>query len=154
MKALKIFSVLFLSIAFTNLSYAQDAKTETIPVSGNCGMCKDKIEKAAKEAGAKDAEWNVETKTLTIKYSAATTNTAKIQQGIAAVGYDTRDVKAADEAYDKLHGCCKYDRKSLKKEEKPGTDAAKAKADCCKKEDGKTASKDGKEQKSCCSEAH
>ena len=57
MKALKIFSfaTIFMAMATLSLpmsSFAQNAKTETIPVSGNCGMCKSKIEKAAKTAAA------------------------------------------------------------------------------------------------------
>lgn len=153
MKTLKIFPLLAIFIAITNFSFAQKATTETIPVSGNCGMCKSKIEKAAKQAGAADADWSADTKTLTVKYSSTSTNAAKIQQAIAAVGYDTRDVKASDEAYDKLHGCCKYERKEVKKE--GNLDAAnKSKEDACKKECEKPVAKDGKAAKSCCGETN
>ena len=65
-------------------------------------MCKAKIEKAAKSTGVKEASWDADKKILTVKYSSASTNAAKIQQAVAAVGYDTRDVKATDEAYDQL----------------------------------------------------
>src|ERR1700754_797806 len=108
MKTFKIFSLFAISLAFVSTSFAQD-KTETIPVSGNCGMCKNNIEKAAKKAGATSADWNTESKILTVKYNSTATNAAKIQQGIAAVGYDTRDFKTTDAAYEKLHACCKYD---------------------------------------------
>lgn len=150
MKTFKIFSIIALCIAFSTTSFAQ-SKTDTIPVSGNCGMCKNNIEKAAKKAGAASADWNTESKILTVKYNSSSTNAAKIQQSIASVGYDTRDFKAADEAYDKLHSCCKYER--VKKDEQPSASVQKGKADCCSKEgEGKTA-KEG-ETKSCCSEAH
>jgi mercuric ion binding protein len=151
MKTLKIFSIIALCIAFTTTSFAQ-SQTDTIPVSGNCGMCKTNIEKAAKKAGASDADWDTESKVLTVKYNSSSTNAAKIQQSIASVGYDTRDFKAADAAYDKLHGCCKYDR--VKKAEQPSAAVQKSKdASCCSKEgEGKTAA-EGKE-KSCCSETH
>lgn len=135
MKTFKIFPALVLCVTLSIMSSAQEIKTETIPVSGNCEMCKGNIEKAAKKAGATEADWNVETKSLTLTYNSGATNAAKIQQGIAAVGYDTRDVKAADAAYDKLHDCCKYDRKEMKKDAKPGMDATKAKASCCDKDD-------------------
>ena len=69
MKAFKIFSFAALFMALTSVSFAQNAKTETIPVSGNCGMCKGKIEKAAKSAGASDANWDVDAKMLTVKYN-------------------------------------------------------------------------------------
>jgi periplasmic mercuric ion binding protein len=144
MKALKIFSfaTIFMAIATLSLpmnSVAQNAKTETIPVSGNCGMCKSKIEKAAKTGGVEDAKWDVDAKTLTVKYNSSTTNAAKIQTAVAAVGYDTRDVKATNEAYNKLHGCCQYDRAAATNDD--------AKMDCCK--DGKC-SKPGHDGKDCC----
>ncbi|HMR91349.1 MAG TPA: cation transporter [Chitinophagaceae bacterium] len=149
MKTLKIVTVFTFALFLVNSAMAQKATTETIPVSGNCGMCKTKIEKAAKTAGAEEADWNADTKTLTVKYKSASTNAAKIQQGIAAVGYDTRDVRATDEAYEKLHSCCKYERKELKKEGKTGGDLTKTEAACCKKEG--TGDKN-KEAKSCCSD--
>ena len=138
MKTLKIVSLLSMFMAFATISFGQ-TKTESIPVSGNCGMCEKRIEKAAKEAGATSAAWNKDTKVLTVKYSSSTTNTAKIQQGVAAAGYDTRDFKAADESYKKLPACCQYDRQAS---------AEKHEAmDCCK--DGKC-SKPGHNGKDCC----
>ena len=112
MKTFKIFSFVSLFMALTMVGFAQKTKTEVIPVSGNCGMCESTIEKAAKKAGATSAEWDADSKKLTIKYNSATTNAAKIQKEIAASGYDTRDVKATDASYNKLHGCCQYERTS------------------------------------------
>ncbi len=153
MKLVKTVSLFALSMVFSMAVMAQKTTTETIPVSGNCGMCKTKIEKAAKEAGASKADWNAETKTLTVKYKSTSTNAAKIQEGIAAVGYDTRDVKATDEAYDKLHGCCKYERKELKVQETKKTDGVtKTEAACCKKEGATVSNKKETKEKSCCSD--
>jgi len=123
MKTLRISSIMTFLLAFllasVNFSFAQKAKavetTEGIPVSGNCEMCKKKIETAARKAGAGEANWDVEKKILTISFNSSSTNAAKIQQGIAAAGYDTRDVKADDKAYGKLPGCCKYDRTAISK---------------------------------------
>ena len=56
MKTLSLFAAIMFSIFTINTSTAQSAKTETIKVWGNCGMCKTTIEKAAKSAGAKKAE--------------------------------------------------------------------------------------------------
>ena len=140
MKTLRIFSFLAILMAIVQFSFAQ-SKTEKIPVSGNCGMCKSNIEKAAKKAGASSAAWDMEAKELTISYNSSSTNAAKIQQSIAAAGYDTRDIKASDAAYDKLHACCKYDRAAAKEEaccssEKCGKEEnCCANMDCCK--DGK-----------------
>ncbi len=178
MKTLKLFSVAALCLAISATAVAQ-TKTETFKVSGNCGMCKTKIEKAAKEAGAKEAEWNKDTKELTVKYSSSSTNAAKIQQKIAEVGYDNVGFKATDAAYDKLHGCCKYDRGTATEEVKEcckggkcdkdghhGKDGEKMKCDkeghdgkdCCKKDDDKKmdcckdgkCSKEGHDGKDCC----
>ena len=103
---------IFLSLLFVCMAavgFAQ-TKTETLKVSGECGSCKKKIESAAKKAGASYAVWDVDSKELTVKYNSTTTNNAKIQNSIAGVGYDTQDFKATDEAYNKLDGCCQYDR--------------------------------------------
>ena len=138
MKSFKLFLVAAICTSFTLSASAQKIKTETFNVSGNCGMCETKIEKAAKDAGATYADWNSETKSLTVKFKSSTSNLAKIQQSIAAVGYDNAGAKAKDETYQKLHGCCKYERSAT-------SDGAKM--DCCK--DGKCtmAGHDGKD---CC----
>lgn len=156
MKTLKIFSLAAICIAFSATAMAQ-TKTETFNVSGNCGMCKSKIEKAAKEAGATAASWDTDSKILTVTYKSSTTNTANIQKKIAAVGYDNAGFKTTAAAYNKLHGCCQYDRDATtdKKACCSGeasckdhhADAHGAKADCCK--DGKC-TMPGHDGKDCC----
>lgn len=94
----------------------KNAKTETVKVYGNCGMCKKTIEKAANEKGAAKAEWDVDSKMLTMTYDPAKTNPDAILKKVAYAGYDSDKFKAPKEAYDGLHGCCQYDR--------PGTVAA------------------------------
>jgi mercuric ion binding protein len=130
MKTLRIFSFLAVIMAITNLSFGQTLKSETIPVSGNCGMCKSTIEKAAKKAGAEKAVWDMDAKTLLLVYNSESTDAAKIQQGIAAAGYDTRDVRADDKAYGKLPPCCKYERSGETKLSCCETGKC-AKAGCC-----------------------
>lgn len=137
MKTVRIFSFLTILMAITSFTFAQ-ATTETFSVSGNCGMCKNNIEKAAKAAGAAEATWNKDTKELTVKYTSSITNAAKIQQSIAAAGYDNVGFKTTEEAYNKLHACCKYERTAA---------TEKASMDCCK--DGKC-SKEGHDGKDCC----
>jgi len=156
MKTVKIFSLAILSLALTTVATAQ-TKTETFKVSGNCGMCKSKIEKAAKEAGAKSASWDADTKDITVTYKSSSTNSAKIQSKIAEVGYDNVGAKATTEAYNKLHGCCKYERSNAETKaaccsgtgscDHHGDDHKDAKADCCK--DGKC-TKEGHNGKDCC----
>lgn len=148
MKTFKSFLLSFLLISFSTIAFAQ-TKSEKIKVNGECGMCKSKIEKAAKSAGASYALWDVDNKVLTVKYDSKTSNTAKIEQAVAGVGYDTQNVKATDESYNNLHGCCKYERAQAT------TDAASH--SCCDHGKCKEAScmKDGKCAKdmSCCKEA-
>lgn len=147
MKTLKIFSILPVLIAFTTVSFAQKNKTESIPVSGNCGMCETKIEKAAKEAGATSAQWVADKKILTVTYNTTSTNAAKIQEAVAKAGYDTRDVRATDEAYNKLHGCCQYEREAVKETVK------KECCDKCEMKDGKCADMKACDDKTCCKDA-
>jgi periplasmic mercuric ion binding protein len=112
MKTLSLFAAILFSIFTINTSTAQTAKTETIKVWGNCGMCKTTIEKAAKKGGAKTANWNEDSKELKVTYAVAKTSSAKIQESIAKSGYDTQDFTAVKTAYNNLPGCCKYDRKT------------------------------------------
>ena len=80
-------------------------------VRGNCGSCKARIEKAAKDAGATFAFWNAETQTVQLQFDSNKTSSDSILKKIAKVGHDTDEVKATDEDYEKLHGCCMYERK-------------------------------------------
>jgi hypothetical protein len=139
MKVLSIFVVLFSFICYSNQSFAQTTlKEETIKVWGNCGMCKETIETAAMKAGATTAVWNEETKELKLSYTDNKTSTKKIQQKIANSGYDTQDFTAPDKVYNKLHGCCKYERKTTSvaaccSNKNCGTSTDTCKADnCCK----------------------
>jgi copper chaperone CopZ len=110
MKTVKIIIVAILAIVITSSVYSQSVttKTETIKVSGNCDMCKARIEKAAKIDGVSKAEWNKDTKILAVTFDPAKTNTDAISKKVAAAGHDTEKVKATDTAYDKLPNCCKY----------------------------------------------
>ncbi|HAN77935.1 MAG TPA: hypothetical protein DCQ31_09270 [Bacteroidales bacterium] len=90
---------------------AQNIKTVKLYLAGNCGMCKARIEKAVKTLeGIQTAEWNKETKVLTVAFNETKTDVTKIQTVVAGVGHDTKAIKANDAVYDKLHGCCKYER--------------------------------------------
>ena len=86
-------------------------KTETIKVWGNCDMCKTRIEKATKTDGVSKANWDENTKQLTLEYNPIKVSSDDVQKKIAAVGYDTEKFKGDDKAYAKLDGCCQYDRK-------------------------------------------
>lgn len=79
-------------------------------VHGNCGSCKARIEKAAKEAGANKANWNPEMQTLTLDFDASKTSAETILKKVADVGHDNEMFKASDSVYKGLPGCCLYDR--------------------------------------------
>ena len=112
MKALvKITIMALLAFVFTsnnNIVQAATSKTETIKVSGNCDMCKARIEKAAKIDGVTKAEWSTKTKTLTATFDPGKTSIDAIGKKIAAAGHDTEKAKATDVAYNKLPNCCQY----------------------------------------------
>lgn len=81
----------------------------TFIVSGNCEMCKDRIEEAAKSVkGVSTADWDVKSKKITLVYNIALTSFNAIQKAIAKAGHDTGKFKADDKVYRSLPNCCKY----------------------------------------------
>ena len=89
----------------------KNAKVE-FQVSGNCEMCKKRIEKAAYLVqGVKSATWSIETHKLNLIVNEDKTSALTIKKAIAKVGHDANEIKAAKEDYDALHGCCQYERK-------------------------------------------
>ena len=107
----KIILTTVVLILTLSVSFAQ-SKTETIfGVRGNCGMCKATIEKSASSVdGVIEATWNKETKKATISYDETKTDVLAIHKAIAKSGYDTDKVKADENAYNNLAGCCQYDK--------------------------------------------
>ena len=80
-------------------------------VRGNCGSCKARIEKAAKEAGAISANWDAETQKVKLDFDPAKTSADLILKRIADVGHDNEKFTASDDVYKELPDCCLYDRK-------------------------------------------
>lgn len=122
-----VFSFVFvLAAAFAasaqKASFVSNVKKENIKVWGECGMCKHKIEKAALSAGVETASWNEDSKVLAVAYKAGKTSSLKIEEAVAAAGYDTKSVTASSEAYNSLPECCHYQRKEP---------AAQVQANCC-----------------------
>ncbi len=96
----------------------KSTKKEEFKAYGNCGMCKDRIEKATKFVdGVSSAKWSSKTEILKVTYDTSKTNIDKIQQAVADVGHDTDLKRADDKVYDNLRGCCKYDRPEKNKGE-------------------------------------
>lgn len=85
--------------------------TSTFKVWGNCEMCKETIEGSLKVEGITKADWNVDSKIITVSYDDKKISLDQIQKNIASVGYDNEKYKGDDKAYSELAGCCQYDRK-------------------------------------------
>ncbi|HRI01566.1 MAG TPA: cation transporter [Saprospiraceae bacterium] len=78
-------------------------------VSGNCEMCKARIEKAAKSVkGVQSAVWDVDTKLMTVSFDNSKLKLIDIQNAIAKSGHDTELQKADDSTVQKLPACCQY----------------------------------------------
>lgn len=85
-------------------------------VGGACEMCKDRIEKTALSIkGVSTAKWSTEDHILHLSYDSKKVKLNEVHKTIAAVGHDTELEKAPDEVYNKLPGCCLYDRLSYDK---------------------------------------
>ena len=103
-------SMMMLILFVTVSCFGQQKKIDTISIktSAVCGMCKDRIEKAAKVDGVSKADWNKDTKILTLAYDPSKVKSDDVQKKIAAVGHDTEKFKADTKTYNGLPGCCKY----------------------------------------------
>ncbi len=82
--------------------------TITLKVSGNCEMCKERIETAAKGRGVKEASWDADSKLLTLTYDTLITRIEKVHTRIADAGHDTELKKAKNDTYKALPECCLY----------------------------------------------
>lgn len=80
-----------------------------IEVYGNCDMCKKRIEKAAFSVpGVKSAQWHQDHQDLHLIIDENKCSVEDVKAAVAKSGHDTKDVKAKDDDYAKLHGCCQY----------------------------------------------
>lgn len=110
MKYLIVIAVFLLIGTFDLTAQAKNIVSDTFTVYGNCGMCKRTIEKSASIKGVKSVDWSVESNLISITYDASVVNLETIKKATALSGYDTVDCRATNEAYNKLHGCCQYER--------------------------------------------
>lgn len=115
MKKYLVVLLAVLGVAFT--STAQEKKSKNakvdVEVKGNCDMCKKRIEKAAFSVkGVKSADWHSDDQMLHLIIDENKTDALKVEEAVAKAGHDTKDVKATQDTYESLHGCCQYDRES------------------------------------------
>lgn len=88
-------------VAYTDASFG---------VRGNCGMCKNTIEKAVNNLeGISKADWDRLRKKIDVSFDASKTNIDEIHKAIANSGYDTDKLNGNYDAYNNLPACCQYD---------------------------------------------
>ena len=110
--------ILIFTLLVTTANFAQNKNAKaSMEVDGVCGMCKERIEKAAiRTKGVKSAVWNVDTHELKLIFDERKTDLKAISKSIAAVGHDTKEIKATEEQYNSVHPCCKYRDEEVKKD--------------------------------------
>ncbi|MFK6999814.1 heavy-metal-associated domain-containing protein [Flavobacterium oreochromis] len=121
MKNIVLVLVLFISVfgfaqekivgsEFIGVKKNKNAKYN-IEVNGNCEMCKKRIERAAFSiSGVKMAQYDIEGKMLHLVLNEEKCTLLDVEKAIGKIGHDTKNVKAIQEDYEKLHGCCRYER--------------------------------------------
>jgi periplasmic mercuric ion binding protein len=118
MKTMKvIFSLMMVILITTGLngqtatkSSQSGPKTESFKVYGKCDMCKTRIETGLKMEGITKATWDDKTLMVTVTYDPSKVTVDAMQKKVASLGHDTDKYKAPDDVYNKLPGCCHYDR--------------------------------------------
>ncbi|MDT7832495.1 metal transporter [Flavobacteriaceae bacterium S356] len=112
-KTIFILSFLMICLSAEAQKKRKNAKV-SIEVDGVCMMCKKRIEKAALNTkGVKFALWNVKTHMLSLIIDERKTDVKTIQKNIAAVGHDTKGIRAKDHVYNSIDPCCKYRDKKV-----------------------------------------
>jgi copper chaperone CopZ len=116
MKSFKYFFTIVILITSFDLTAQVDRDNDStiaFKVFGNCEMCKERIEKAAKGKGVIKVNWDIDTKLLTLSVNGSVFNPDKIHHRIAEAGHDTENEKASDNTYNELPECCHYRKKEL-----------------------------------------
>ncbi|MDD7885520.1 heavy-metal-associated domain-containing protein [Flavivirga sp. 57AJ16] len=122
--------IVVLTVLITTGAFAQNKNARaSMEVDGVCLMCKTRIEKACLNTkGVKSAVWNVKTHELKLIFDERKTDLKTIQSNILAVGHDTKNLKATDEAYATVHPCCRYRDEAVKDDHNDGKEGEKGDA--------------------------
>lgn len=124
LRNISLLGLLFISI----VAFAKN-QTISFKVDGFCEDCKEKIETALDVPGISYAEWNIESKMLTVRYNDKKITEDKIHTIIADTGYSTDQKKANPTAQEKLDKCCQP--------KKGGDSCCSGKKSSCAKSDSK-----------------
>ena len=113
-----IAALLIPALAFS-MGNNKEEKAE-FKVYGACGMCKERIEKAALVEGIASAQWSQQNQILSLVYDPSRVKLPAVHQKIADAGHDTEEISAKDKVYEALPACCKYQRKQKASEGSAG----------------------------------
>lgn len=95
--------------ASTKAPATETSEQAMFKVSGNCDMCKDRIETAAKGIkGVLSATWDADKQMMQLRFDPKKTSADAVQKAVAASGHDTEKYKAPDSVYSELPECCLY----------------------------------------------
>lgn len=101
-----IAGIIFLSSGIT--AQKNTISEVKITTSAQCDMCKKRIEDGLyTQKGVIEANLNLETKVVTIKFRDNKTTENILRNYISSIGYDADTILADKTAYDNLPGCCK-----------------------------------------------
>lgn len=105
---IKSIATFFISVALVMACNKSKTTSTSFYVRGNCDMCKERIETAALELdGVEDADWDIETSTLTVEIDTTQSKILEVHQAVAKQGHGTKFVPMNQEAHDELPDCCK-----------------------------------------------
>lgn len=110
MKNLFLLIFILFSLSVKSAPKIKNKKSVSVNISGNCGMCKNTIETAANIKKEVFLSWDKESKMATVTFDSLKTSLDEILRRVADAGYDNQMHKTNEDIYNRLHGCCKYDR--------------------------------------------
>jgi len=111
-----IYIVFLVIVSISNAQKNSKNEKTTFRVSGNCEMCKMRIEKATLSvSGVKFAKWSIPENQLTLIYNSNRVKLLEIHNSIALSGHDTSVKDAPTDTYNDLPICCLYVREEKSK---------------------------------------
>ena len=98
-------TILFSLLLISTILFAKNITTQ-FEVTGNCEMCKEKIEETLDVRGISYANWNTETKMLTVRFNDKKVSLYDIHKMISNVGYSTEKIPADSKSQAQLKKGC------------------------------------------------
>ena len=98
--------VIVLGLLLMSTAALAKNKTVTFKVDGQCDDCKERIETTLDNPGISYAQWDVDTKMLTVRYNSKKYSEDDIHKLVSDIGYDTSKMKANKKAQTALPKCC------------------------------------------------